>query len=141
MESAFHKAARENPAVAAAFREALERLPSRLFVHVVTDEAQRACARTMLASLKDVESRTITVPRIAQATWRGETHELRVLNDGDLERAKGMASMFASAGLEVKIINLTNVWDGAKNVRPNTFELWLADVPLPLACQKAAAGM
>ncbi len=54
MEAALMKASDENPAVAETFRKALERLPSRLFVHTMNDQ-QRACIATMLLSLKDAD--------------------------------------------------------------------------------------
>ena len=133
MESALMKAADENPAVADTFRKALERLPSRLFVHAMNDQ-QRACIATMLLSLKDGDRAQISVPLIAQVNWDGKQHELRVLKDSDMERGQAIANMFGSLGLELKVINLTTIWDGAKKVRPNTFELWFGDAPLPTVC-------
>jgi hypothetical protein len=133
MEAALMKASDENPAVAETFRKALERLPSRLFVHVVTDQ-QRACISTMLLSLKDADRAQVSVPLIAQVNWDGKQHELRVLKDSDMERGQGIANMFASLGLELKVVNLTTIWEGAKKVRPNTFELWFGDAPLPTVC-------
>ncbi len=133
MEAALMKAADENPAVAETFRKALERLPSRLFVHAMTDQ-QRACISTMLLSLKDGDRAQISVPLIAQVNWDGKQHELRVLKDSDMDRGQGIANMFAALGLELKVINLTTIWEGAKKVRPNTFELWFGDAPLPTVC-------
>jgi hypothetical protein len=133
MEAALMKAADENPAVAETFRKALERLPSRLFVHAMTDQ-QRACITTMLLSLKDGDRAQISVPLIAQVNWDGKQHELRVLKDSDMERGKSIAGMFANLGLDLKVVNLTNIWDGAKKVRPNTFELWFGNAPLPAVC-------
>jgi hypothetical protein len=133
MENALMKAADENASVAETFRKALERLPSRLFVHAMTDQ-QRACITTMLLSLKDGDRTQISVPLIAQVNWDGKQHELRVLKDSDMERGQGIANMFAGLGLELKVINLTTIWDGAKKVRPNTFELWFGDAPLPVVC-------
>jgi hypothetical protein len=133
MENALMKAADENASVAETFRKALERLPSRLFVHAMTDQ-QRACITTMLLSLKDGDRTQISVPLIAQVNWDGKQHELRVLKDSDMERGQGIANMFASLGLKLKVINLTTIWDGAKKVRPNTFELWFGDAPLPVVC-------
>lgn len=133
MEAALMKAADENPAVAETFRKALERLPSRLFVHAMTDQ-QRACITTMLLSLKDGDRAQISVPLIAQVNWDGKQHELRVLKDSDMERGQAIANMFASLGLNLKIINLTTIWEGAKKVRPNTFELWFGNAPLPTVC-------
>ena len=133
MEAALMKASDENPAVAETFRKALERLPSRLFVHVMTDQ-QRACISTMLLSLKDADRSQVSVPLIAQVNWDGKQHELRVLKDSDMERGQGIANMFGSLGLQLKVINLTTIWEGAKKVRPNTFELWFGDAPVPIVC-------
>lgn len=137
MESALMKAADENPAVAETFRKALERLPSRLFVHAMNDQ-QRACIATMLLSLKDADRTQISVPLIAQVNWDGKQHELRVLKDSDMERGQAIANMFGALGLELKVINLTTIWEGAKKVRPNTFELWFGDAPLPTVCGGSA---
>jgi hypothetical protein len=133
MEAALMKAADENATVAETFRRALERLPSRLFVHAMTDQ-QRACISTMLLSLKDGDRAQISVPLIVQVNWDGKQHELRVLKDSDMDRGQGIANMFGSLGLQLKVINLTTIWDGAKKVRPNTFELWFGDAPLPTVC-------
>ena len=133
MEAALMTASEENSAVAETFRKALERLPSRLFVHVMTDQ-QRACISTMLLSLKDADRSQVSVPLIAQVNWDGKQHELRVLKDSDMERGQGIANMFGSLGLQLKVVNLTTVWEGAKKVRPNTFELWFGDAPLPIVC-------
>jgi len=133
MEAALMKASDENPNVAETFRQALERLPSQLFVHVMTDQ-QRACISTMLLSLKDVDRSQIAVPLVAQVNWDGKQHELRVLKDSDMQRGQAIANMFANLGLETKLVNLTNIWADAKKVRPNTFELWFGDAPLPVVC-------
>jgi hypothetical protein len=137
MEAALMKASDENAAVAETFRKALERLPSRLFVHAMTDQ-QRACIATMLLSLKDADRTQISVPLIAQVNWDGKQHELRVLKDSDMERGQAIAKMFGALGLELKVINLTTIWEGAKKVRPNTFELWFGDAPLPTVCGGSA---
>ena len=133
MEAALMKASDENAAVAETFRKALERLPSRLFVHIMNDQ-QRACISTMLLSLKDADRTQISVPLVAQVNWDGRQHELRVLKDSDMERGQAIANMFGALGLELKVINLTTIWEGAKKVRPNTFELWFGDAPLPTVC-------
>lgn len=139
METALMKAAQVNTSVGKVFNEAVERLPSRLFVHVANDD-QRACFRSLLASLKDNDKATITVPSITKGKWDGKQSELRVLKDGDSERAQVLAGLFGSAGLEVKVVNLAGVWDGARKVRPNTFELWFADGALPQVCSAPGQG-
>jgi hypothetical protein len=139
METALAKAARENPKVTSVFTEALGRLPSRLFVHVMNDE-QRACARTLFGSLKDGDKATITVPSIIKATWGGVTHELRVLRESDAPRAGSLATLFKDIGMDVKIVDLSMSWEGAKNVRPNTLELWFGSGILPRMCTESASG-
>jgi hypothetical protein len=133
MESALLKAAQVNPSVGLVFTEAVERLPARIFIHVTNDE-QRACVRTLITSLKDTDKVTIAIPAITKAKWDGKQNELRVLKDADVPRAEILNGLLQSFGFEVNIVNLAGRWSGAKKVRPNTFELWLADVDLPPAC-------
>jgi hypothetical protein len=133
MERALSSAAQENQNVAKVFEQAVERLPSRLFIHVL-DEKQRACISKLLASLKDADGASVTVPSISLARWDGKVNEIRALKDSDMPRAESLAQLFGSMGLELKVVNLTGVWSGAKNVRPNTFELWFGDTPLPPTC-------
>lgn len=139
MESALIKASRANPTVEAVYTEALQRLPSRMFVNVVSDD-QRPCARKIIDSLKDADRATITVPAVSKVKWGGESHELRVLRDSDLERARLLAELFGNVGLDVRVVDLSNVWDGAKNYRPNTFELWFGSAPMPSICHDMTGG-
>ena len=99
----------------------------------------RACIGTMLLSLKDADRAQLSVPLIAQVSWDGKQHELRVMREADLERGKQIANIFGGLGLELKVIDLTNIWAGARNVRPNTFELWFGDAPLPSVCGTSSA--
>ena len=55
MEQALLKASAENGKVADTFRQALERMPSRVFIHAM-NEAQRACLRSLLPRIKDTDS-------------------------------------------------------------------------------------
>ncbi len=139
MESALIKASRVNPAVEAVYSEALGRLPSRLFVHVLSDE-QRPCARKLIDSLKDTDKATVTVPAVTKVKWGGDSHELRVLRETDLERAKLLAELFGNVGLSVKVVDLSSTWDGAKDYRPNTLELWFGAAPLPAICMDPTGG-
>jgi hypothetical protein len=139
MEAALIKAARANPRIEAVYTEALQRLPSRLFVNVVSD-GQRSCARKIIDSLKDTDKATLTVPAVTKATWGGESHELRVLRDTDLERARLLAGLFGTVGFNVKVVDLSAAWDGAKDYRPNTFELWFGSGPLPSICHDVTGG-
>lgn len=133
MERALNKAALVNQNVSAVFHEAQQRLPARLFVHVMNDK-QRACFQKVLGSLKDDDQAAITVPSIITVKWDGQVNELRALKDDDVPRADALAGLFSSLGFDVKVVNLTSVWKGAQKVRPNTFELWFGDTPLPVAC-------
>ena len=98
--------------------------------------------RVLLNSFKDTDKATITVPSITKAKWDGKENELRVMKDADMERAQVLAGLLGGFGFPVKIVNLDGLWSGAKQARPNTFELWLADGPLPQAClaENAAAA-
>jgi hypothetical protein len=133
MDRALMKASLDNPKVADTYRLALERLPSRLFVHVMDDQ-QRSCFRTMIASIKDADRSQITVPAIARATWNGTQHEMRVFKESDRERAQNLVNILNGLGLGVKLVDLSDAWDGAKKVRPNTLELWFGKAALPAAC-------
>ncbi len=137
MERALTKAALVNENVGAVFEEAANRLPTRLFVHVVSDP-QRRCFYQLLGSLKDGDEAAITVPSIANVKWDGKVNEIRALKDEDVPRARNIANLFGGLGMELKVVNLTNVWSGAKKVRPNTLELWFGNIDLPPIC--AAKG-
>jgi hypothetical protein len=138
MERALTKAAQVNANVGEVFQEAVQRLPTRLFVHVQTDD-QRACFYKLISSLKDGDDASVTVPAIAHAYWDGKVNELRALKDEDMPRAEALANVFNGLGFPVKVINLTNVWSGAKKVRPNTLELWFGNTPLPRLCAPQGA--
>jgi hypothetical protein len=133
MDRALMKASLENAIVADTNRLALDRLPSRLFVHVMDDQ-QRACFRTIVSSIKDIDRSQITVPAIAEAKWEGTQHELRLFKETDRERAQHFADILTGLGLGVKLVDLTDAWDGAKRIRPNTLELWFGKAALPAAC-------
>jgi hypothetical protein len=139
MEGALMKASLENPAVAETFKLALDRLPSRLFVHVL-DDKQADCVRKIFGSLKDFDRGTIAVPSIIHASWGGTDHELRVLQESDLQRARDLVNLFNGSGLRVNLVDLSQSWSGAKKVRPNTMELWLGTGPLPSVCTATAGN-
>jgi hypothetical protein len=133
MEAALVKASVDNPSVATTFTQALERLPSRLFVHVLNDE-QAQCVRKLFGAMKDFDRGSLAVPSIVAASWGGADHELRVLQESDRKRAEDLISVFNGLGLRVKLVDLSQSWAGAKKVRPNTMELWIGSGPLPNLC-------
>lgn len=142
MERALANAAEVNQSVQEVFTEAVERLPSRVFVSV-QNEQQRACFSKLLASLKDNDEAMITVPSISLVRWDGKVNEIRAMKTADVEKANRIAGWLASLGFPVEVIDLEGRWSGAKKVRPNTFELWFGSAPLPAVCagkQAALAG-
>ena len=135
-ETAIQKASQVNASVNSAFQEASARLPSRLFVHIVTD-GQRYCLPALLAQMKDGDRASVTVPSTIPVKWAGDGHELRYFKRDDRKRAEGLAGLFASVGLQLTLKDLSSSWSGARDLRPNTFELWLGSPPLPQACAPA----
>ena len=140
MERALTKAAQANQSVQAVFTEAVERLPSRIFVNVM-DEKQRACFSKLLMSLKDNDEALITVPSIALAKWDGKVNEIRAMKDEDMPKAELIATWLRSFGFDIEVVNLTQRWAGAKKVRPNTFEIWFGDRDLPPVCTGKQAAL
>jgi hypothetical protein len=133
METALQKVAITNPKVADVYREALERLPTRLFIHVMNDE-QRQCWRTMMGALKDYDRAKITVPGIARAVWAGKQHELRIFRKSDLDRGGQLITAFTAVGFPVALADLSAAWEGDARIKPNTMELWFGKAELPKAC-------
>ena len=146
MELALQKASRTNPGVAGVYTEAMGRLPSRIFVHVVSDD-QRACIRYLVEDpLKDADKATITVPSVVKADWGGTSTELRILRDGDVARAGLLRGLFQSVGFPVKLVDLSASWDGAKRCRRTPSKMVrrgemppVCTVPAPSAGDKSSA--
>jgi hypothetical protein len=133
MEQALLKASVQNSKVEVTFREALERLPSRVFVHT-QDETQRVCVRSLISKMRDIDSTGLVVPGFARATWSGEGHELRVFMASDLARGQELAKMFTNVGLKVDVKDLSAEEGSAAKARPNTFELWFGTAAVPASC-------
>jgi hypothetical protein len=133
MEQALTKASAENSKVAITFRQALERLPSRVFVHT-QDDTQRVCIRSLIGKMRDADSTGLVVPGFARATWSGDGHELRVFMASDLERGEELAKLFINVGLQVSVKDLSKAESSAAKARPNTFELWFGTAPVPASC-------
>ncbi len=136
MEQALLKASVENSKVAETFRLALERMPSRIFVHAMS-EAQRSCIRFLMMKMSDEDRTNMTVPGYARATWSGSGHELRVFRATDAARGDELVSSFADVGLPLKLVDLSGNANVANQARPNTFELWLGRDPMPASCPGA----
>jgi hypothetical protein len=132
MEQALTKASIENSKVAVTFRQALERLPSRVFVHT-QDESQRQCVRMLIGKMRDTDSTGLVIPNYARATWSGEAHELRVFLASDLPRGQELAKLFTDVGLHVDVKDLSAGASSGKG-RPNTFELWFGTAAVPASC-------
>ncbi len=133
MQQALLKASAQNSKVEVTFREALERLPSRVFVHT-QDDSQRLCVRTLIGKMRDTDSTGMVIPGFARATWSGEAHELRVFLASDLPRGKELATMFNDVGLNVAVKDLSAAEGNAAKARPNTFELWFGTARVPASC-------
>jgi hypothetical protein len=134
MEQALTKASVENSKVAVTFRQALERLPSRVFVHT-QDDSQRVCVRSLIGKMRDGDSTGMVIPGFARATWSGEGHELRVFMASDVERGTELAKLFTDVGLPVALKDLSNAEGSAAKARPNTFELWFGTAAVPASCR------
>jgi predicted transcriptional regulator len=133
MEQALIKASAENPKVEVTFRQALERMPSRVFVHTM-NEQQRNCIRTLMAKMDDATRSTMVIPGYARATWGGLQNELRVFRGTDVTRGQDIVKALHDVGLSVELKDLS-VGDGnAFKSRPNSFELWFGRNPLPASC-------
>jgi hypothetical protein len=133
LETAIQKASLVNSSVNAAYEEATARLPSRIFVHTLAD-TQRPCIARLLDEMKDGDRAGITVPSIIPAKWSGDGHELRYFKAADAKRAESLVDLFATVGLRLDLKDLSTSWSGARDSRPNTFEIWFGKDPLPPAC-------
>jgi hypothetical protein len=133
MEQALLKASAENTKVADTFRLALERMPSRIFVHAMNDK-QRACMNFLMTKVKDTDRTNIVVPGFARATWNGEGHELRVFRASDVARGIDLVKILNNVGLPVTLKDLSGSEGSAAKARANTFELWFGQAKLPASC-------
>jgi hypothetical protein len=133
LETAIQKAAQVNASVSTAYDEATQRLPSRIFVHTVADW-QRPCMPLLLDQMKDGDRAGITIPSVISAKWDGGSHELRYFKPADKKRAESLAELFRTVGLELTLKDLATAWSGARDSRPNTFEIWFGTIPLPQRC-------
>ena len=52
-----------------------------------------------------------------------------------------IAGWLKGLGFEAQVVNLEGRWSGAKKVRPNTYELWFGNAPLPALCGGKQAAL
>ncbi len=133
MEQALLKASAENSKVAETFRLALERMPSRIFVHAMNDK-QRSCITLLMSKMKDTDRTNIVVPGFARATWSGDAHEMRVFRTSDVARGADLVKILNDVGLPVALKDLSAAEGSSTKARANTFELWFGSAALPASC-------
>jgi hypothetical protein len=133
MEQALFKAAAENPKVSETFRQAQERMPSRVFVHAM-DDKQRICFIQLFGKIEFTQRTSMVVPGFKRATWSGNANEIRVFRSTDAERGGQIAKILGDVGLKVAVKDLSAGGTGGDANRPNTFELWLGSAGLPASC-------
>jgi hypothetical protein len=138
LEVAIQSASEANPEVAQAYRVALLRRPSRVFIHVPTDEIY-ACLVKLRDGLKDGDKATIFFPAVRTYQAYSESNqELRFFHPGDKPRAEQIAGLFASMGLEFNIKDMSgSAW--ARTNAPNSYEMWFSGKRLPAGCQEQAS--
>lgn len=138
LEVAIQKASEVNPDVAEAYRSALLRRPSRVFVHVPSDDIY-ACLSTLRDGFKDGDKASIFFPAVR--TYQGYStsdQEIRYFHETDKERAEQIAGLFGTLGLELTVKDLSAT-EWASSNAPNSYELWFSGKRLPTRCQTKAA--
>lgn len=139
LEVAIQKASEVNPDVAEAYRVALLRRPSRVFVHVPSDDIY-ACLTTLRDGFKDADKASIFFPAVR--TYQGYStsdQEIRFFHETDKERADQIAGLFRTLGLELAVKDLSAT-EWASSNAPNSYELWFSGKRLPARCQTTAAN-
>lgn len=130
-ELAIQNAGQENPEVLDTYKEALARLPSRIFFHV-RDEKERQCLNNALNGMKDVDRARLTIAgTFMVGGYENKTNELRYLMESDAEKAASVAQMLIALGVPATVKDLSDWGKTARFVRPNTFELWIGDPGIP----------
>lgn len=135
LESAIANAAKENPEVAEAYAVALQRRPSRVFVHVPNDDIYN-CLVTLRDSFKDGDKTTIRFPAVRKfAGYAQSNQEIRFFHAADKGRAEQIAGLFGTLGLDLAIQDLSATEWKSSNA-PNSYELWFSGQRLPALCQQ-----
>ncbi len=133
LEVAILNASKENPEVAAAYRAALSRRPSRVFVHV-PDEEIYACIVKLRDSFKEDDKASIRFPAVRKFIAVADSNqELRFFHTADRPRAEQIKGLFATLGLELATKDLSGTkWSQGK--APNSYELWFSGRSMPETC-------
>jgi hypothetical protein len=137
LEVAIMNASKENPAVADAYRTALDRRPSRVFVHVPNEQVY-GCIVKLRDSFKDGDKVTIRFPAVRKFGGVADSNqEVRYFHSEDRPRAEQIVGLFGALGLELAVKDLSgSQW--ARNNAPNSYELWFSGKSMPSTCQQPA---
>jgi hypothetical protein len=139
LEVAIQNAAQENADVAEAYRVALLRRPSRVFVHVPNDQVYQ-CLVKLRDSFKEVDKATVRFPAVRKAqNFADSNQEIRYFYVDDKPRAEQISGLFGTLGLELAIKDLSST-EWSRTNAPNSYELWFSGKPLPQLCQPPPSG-
>lgn len=134
LEVAILNAAKENPEVAEAYKIALERRPSRVFIHVPNDDIQ-ACLVKLRDAFKDADKASVRFPAVRKFQgYASSNQEIRFFHAADKERANQIAGLFGTLGLMLEVKDLSKS-EWASGNAPNSYELWFSGKTLPVLCQ------
>jgi hypothetical protein len=139
LEVAIANAAKENPEVAAAYEVALQRRPSRVFIHVPNEQTAN-CLNRLRDSFKETDKATIRFPAVRKFQGYADSNqELRFFHAEDKTRAEQIAGLFGTLGLDLAVKDISGTEWAATNA-PNSYELWFSSKPLPTLCQPPPAA-
>jgi hypothetical protein len=134
LEVAIVNASKENPALADAYHAALDRRPSRVFVHVPNDQVY-GCIVKLRDSFKDGDKVSIRFPAVRKfAGFADSNQEIRYFHADDRARAEQIAGLFGTLGLELAVKDLSGTQWASKNAQ-NSYELWFSGKTMPFICQ------
>jgi len=133
LEVAILNAAKENGDVAEAYRAALERRPSRVFIHVPNEQVY-TCLLRLRESFKEGDKAAILFPAVRKFAGAADSNqELRYFHSGDKARAEQLVGLFGALGLDLALKDLSATpW--AHSNTPNSYELWFSGSRLPPTC-------
>ena len=137
LEVAIMNASKENPALAEAYRAALDRRPARVFIHVPNEQVY-GCLVKLRDSFKDGDKAAIRFPAVRKYAGVADSNqEIRFFHSEDRDRAEQVTGLFATLGLELAVKDLSATQWAQANA-PNSYELWFSGKTLPPTCQPQA---